>query len=49
MDLAGLKPEAAMAIPGQALVQLLSDDDDLCSDEDDPPEKRKFRSIDVMK
>ena len=43
----GFKPEAAMAVPGGDLVQLLSDDGDLCSDEDDPPAKRKFRSIDV--
>jgi Protein of unknown function (DUF3616) len=47
MNLAGLKPEAAMAVPGQDLVQLLSDDGDICSDEDDPPNKRKFRSVDV--
>ena len=45
--IAGFKPEAAMAVPGGDLVQLLSDDGDLCSDEDDPPAKRKFRSIDV--
>jgi hypothetical protein len=47
LNLDGLKPEAAMAVPRQDLVQLLSDDGDICSDEDDPPNKRKFRSIDV--
>jgi hypothetical protein len=47
VNLAGLKPEGAMAVPGQGLVQLLSDDGDICSDEDDPPGKRRFRSIDV--
>jgi hypothetical protein len=47
LNLAGIKPEAAMAVPGQDLVQLLSDDGDICSDEDDPPSTRKFRSIDV--
>lgn len=43
----GFRPEAAMAVPGQDLVQLLSDDGDLCSDEDDVPAERKFRSVDV--
>lgn len=43
----GFRPEAAMAVPGQDLVQLLSDDGDVCSDEDDPPAKRKFRSVDL--
>jgi Protein of unknown function (DUF3616) len=47
LSVSGLRPEVAMAVPGQDLVQLLSDDGDLCSDEDDPPAKRKFRSIDV--
>jgi hypothetical protein len=47
LDLAGIKPEGAMAVPGQSLVQLLSDDGDICSDEDDPVSKRRFRSIDV--
>jgi hypothetical protein len=50
-DLTGLTPEGAMAVPGQNLVQLLSDDGKVngvkCDDENDPPEKRKFRSIDV--
>jgi hypothetical protein len=50
-DLTGLTPEGAMAVPGQELVQLLSDDGEVdgvkCDDENDPPEKRKFRSIDV--
>ena len=50
-DLTGLTLEGAMAVPGQNLVQLLSDDAEVsgvkCDDEDDPPEKRKFRSIDV--
>jgi hypothetical protein len=47
VHLAGTKPEAAMAVPGQGLVQLLSDDDDICSDENGPASKRRFRSIDV--
>ena len=47
MNLAATKPEGAMEVPGQGLVQLLSDDGDICSDEDDPPSKRRFRSIDV--
>jgi hypothetical protein len=50
-DLTGLTPEGAMAVPGTELVQLLSDDGEVngikCDDEKDPPEKRKFRSIDV--
>ena len=46
VDLTGIKPEAAMSVPGQNLLQLLSDDDDICSDEGDPS-KRRFRSIDV--
>jgi hypothetical protein len=46
LDLTGIKPEAAMSVPGQNLVQLLSDDGDICSDEDDVS-KRRFRSIDV--
>jgi Protein of unknown function (DUF3616) len=47
IDLKGLKPEGAMIVPGQNLVQLLSDDGDICSDEDDPPGKRRFRSVDI--
>jgi hypothetical protein len=49
LDLAGIKPEGAMAVPGQELVQLLSDDGvkDACDDEKTPFDKRKFRSIDV--
>lgn len=46
-DLTGIKPEAAMSVPGQNLLQLLSDDGDICSDEDDPTSKRRFRSTDV--
>jgi hypothetical protein len=46
VDLTGIKPEAAMSVPGQNLLQLLSDDGDICSDEDDVS-KRRFRSIDV--
>lgn len=46
-DLTGIKPEAAIAVPGQNLLQLLSDDGDICSDEDDPTSKRRFRSTDV--
>jgi hypothetical protein len=38
-----IKPEAAMVVPGQKIVQLLSDDDEDC----DQPEKRQFRSIDI--
>lgn len=47
LGVTGSRPEAAMAVPGQDLVQLLSDDGDVCSDEDDPPAKRKFRSVDL--
>jgi hypothetical protein len=48
VDLAGLRPEGVMAVPGQALVQLLIDDGSkLCDDEKTPDEMRKFRSIDV--
>jgi hypothetical protein len=47
VDLTGIKPEGAMAVPGQNLLQLLSDDGDICSDEDDDVSKRRFRSIDV--
>jgi hypothetical protein len=47
VDLTGIKPEAAMSVPGQNLLQLLSDDGDICSDEDDDVSKRRFRSIDV--
>jgi len=46
-DLTGIRPEAAMAVPGQNLLQLLSDDGDICSDEKGPSSKRRFRSIDV--
>jgi len=46
VDLTGIKPEAAMSVPGQNLLQLLSDDGDVCSDEGDLS-KRRFRSIDV--
>lgn len=38
-----IKPEAAMAVPGQKIVQLLSDDDEEC----ETPEKRRFRSVDI--
>ena len=48
VDLTGIKPEAAMSVPGQNLLQLLSDDGDICSDEDDVS-KRRFRSIDVLR
>jgi len=52
VDLKGLTPEGAMAVPGEKnLVQILSDDGKVngkkCSDETDPPEKRRFRSIDI--
>lgn len=46
-DLSGFRPEAAMSVPGQNLLQVLSDDGDICSDEDDKASKRRFRSIDV--
>jgi Protein of unknown function (DUF3616) len=46
LDLDGLRPEGAMVIPGTNRVQLLSDDGDICSDEDDE-KKRRFRSIDI--
>lgn len=45
VDLSAIRPEAAMAVPGQSVVQLLSDDGDLCSDE--KKNARRFRSIDV--
>jgi hypothetical protein len=35
-----------MVVPGQDIVQLLSDDGDICSDEK-APAKRRFRSIDI--
>jgi hypothetical protein len=47
VDLTGIKPEAALSVPGQNLLQLLSDDGDICSDEDDPVSKRRFGSVDV--
>ena len=47
VNLTGIKPEGAMSVPGQNLLQLLSDDGDICSDEDDDVSKRRFRSIDV--
>ena len=47
VDLTGIKPEAATSVPGQNLLQLLSDDGDICSDEEDHVSKRRFRSIDV--
>ena len=47
VDLTGIKPEGAMSVPGQNLLQLLSDDDDICSDEGGDASKRRFRSIDV--
>lgn len=40
------KPEAAMLVPGKALLQLLSDDGDYC-EETGPLDKRKFKSVDV--
>ena len=46
VDLDGLRPEGAMVVPGTNLVQLLSDDGDICSD-DDKKSKRRFRSIDI--
>lgn len=46
-DLSGIKPEVAMSVPGQNLLQLLSDDGDICSDEKGPASERRFRSIDV--
>jgi hypothetical protein len=51
IDLKGLTPEGAIAVPGQNVVQLLSDDANVdgkkCDEEKDPPEKRRFRSIDI--
>ncbi|MDB5519926.1 MAG: hypothetical protein JWQ17_6684 [Tardiphaga sp.] len=47
VNLTGIRPEGAMVVPGQNIVQLLSDDGDVCSDEDDPPAQRRFRSIDI--
>lgn len=49
VDLAGITPEAAMSVPGQNLLQLLSDDGgrENCKKEDGDLSKRRFRSIDV--
>jgi hypothetical protein len=44
------KPEAATAVPGRNVVQLLSDDGEIrvgSDDKPDPEHKRKFRSVDV--
>jgi hypothetical protein len=40
------KPEAAVLVPGKAMLQLLSDDGDIC-EETDSPDKRRFKSVDV--
>jgi hypothetical protein len=48
VNLASLIPEAAMVLPGHRLLQLLSDDGGVCSDEKTPPGERRFRSIDVL-
>jgi hypothetical protein len=49
VDLAGIRPEGAMAIPNSDAVQLLSDDGEknVCDDEKTPVAQRRFRSIDV--
>jgi hypothetical protein len=52
VDLNGLTPEGAMAVPGEKnLVQILSDDAEVdgktCDDQNDAPDKRRFRSIDI--
>lgn len=47
VDAGGLRPEGAMAVPGTNRVQLLSDDGDVCNDEDDEISKRRFRSVDI--
>jgi len=47
IDLQGIRPEAVIAIPGTTSIQILSDDGDICSDEDTPKDDRKFRSIDI--
>ncbi len=47
VDLAGIRPEGAMAVPNSDAVQLLSDDGAVCDDEKTPPAQRPFRSIDV--
>ena len=46
-DLTGIRPEVAMSVPGRNLLQLLSDDGEICSDEKGPASKRRFRSVDV--
>jgi hypothetical protein len=47
IDLKGMKPEGLMQIPGTKKWHLLSDDDDVCSDEKDPKSARRFRSIEL--
>jgi Protein of unknown function (DUF3616) len=49
LDFAGTRPEGAMAVPGEPLVQLLSDDGEVCSDEkpESVTNRRRFRSLDV--
>jgi hypothetical protein len=47
IDLKGMKPEGLMQIPGTKKWHLLSDDDDVCSDEKDPESARRFRSIEL--
>lgn len=47
LNQSGIRPEGAMAVPSSDLVQLISDDGEQCSDEDDPSDKRKFRSVDI--
>lgn len=44
--LSGLKPEAAFSYGNPNVVQLLSDDGDLC-DEEGPVEKRRFRALEI--
>lgn len=49
VDIAGIRPEGAMLVPRRNIVQLLSDDEDVCDDDkpDSPSNERRFRSIDV--
>jgi hypothetical protein len=42
IDLKGMKPEGLMQIPGTKKWHLLSDDDDVCSDEKDPSPLEDF-------
>jgi hypothetical protein len=44
-DLTGLTPEAVMAVPNEGVLQVLSDDGEICGEK--KPKNQSFRSIDV--